>query len=400
MNLWQSLAGLIQLEVTSADPSVALQHIIGRNIEVHDVTYTADFTVEIKIHRKDFETVQEVISKKGDSLKVQRKIGLFWKVMKLWKRPAFLIGVMLLLLLAVGLSKRIYFVHVEGNSRLPTDMIVERAEECGIRFGTLRSVVRSEKMKNTLLSALPELEWAGVNTRGCVATIQVREKEQDATENMRNRSVSSIVASRDGIVASATVYRGNPICKPGQAVRAGETLVSGYTDCGLTIQANDADAEIMAYTYRTLCLYTPTYAAKRGEKLSVQRKYSLCIGKKLINFYKDSGICDTTCVKMYKENYMELPGGMQLPIALVTEEWQSYEIYEDEQDSCDWLEQAGLEYLKAQMISGQVLSHSSIIHVADRVCCMNGRYTCLEMIGQVKKEENIYSYGEQYREDR
>lgn len=31
-------------------------------------------------------------------------------------------------------------------------------------------------MKNALLSAIPELQWAGVNTYGCRAVISVRER--------------------------------------------------------------------------------------------------------------------------------------------------------------------------------------------------------------------------------
>ena len=37
-------------------------------------------------------------------------------------------------------------------------------------------MIRSEKVKNSLLQRIPQLQWAGINTDGCVAVISVREK--------------------------------------------------------------------------------------------------------------------------------------------------------------------------------------------------------------------------------
>ena len=96
----------------------------------------------------------------------------------------------------------------------------------------------------------------GVNTSGCVATVSVRERtDPEVTE--QDSAVSNIVASRDGFIVSATVTRGNFLCRVGQSVKAGQVLISGYTDCGICIQATRAEGEIYAQTSRDFAAVTP-----------------------------------------------------------------------------------------------------------------------------------------------
>ena len=173
-------------------------------------------------------------------------------------------------------------------------------------------------MKNALLSTLPQLQWAGINTSGCVATISVREKNTNE-ELTPEVGIGNIIAKTDGIIQTCTVLNGTALCSAGDAVTAGQILVSGYTDCGIALKAVRAEAEITASTIRSVSAVTLLPDVIRGEQIHEETKFSLRIGKKLINLFKDSGISDTSCVKMYTEEYLTLPGGFRLPIALVTQ---------------------------------------------------------------------------------
>ena len=85
-----------------------------------------------------------------------------------------------------------------------------------------------------------------MNTRGCVAVISVRERPEEAQVD-RPGTVSAVTAAQDGIIERVTVTNGTALCRPGQAVRAGETLISGYTDCGRTIRAGRAEEGLCPY---------------------------------------------------------------------------------------------------------------------------------------------------------
>ncbi len=391
MDLWHSLNGMVTFQITSADPAGMLSMLHRHGIPMEDIHFLDELTLHFQVQRQHRKTVITFVEKRGGQWKILSRKGIFWGLRGLLKRPVLVSGLLIFLLLTMFLPTRIYFFRVEGNSTVPEKYILELASQCGIHFGAERRAVRSEKVKNALLSAIPELEWVGINTSGCVATISVRER-QNGEEVQKPQGVSSIVAIRDGVVQEVTVTGGSAACKPGQAVRAGQVLISGYTDCGLSIRAERAKGEIYATTNRRLSFVMPQSASQRGETVSKKQKFSLIIGKKRINFYQDSGNFDASCVKMYEESYVTLPGGFQLPIAIVTETWIEYEdsMLTATPEQCGAaLSELAQSYLRGQMVAGTILSKEEEFLQQDGVFRLEGEYGCLEMIGREQNEEII-----------
>ena len=383
--------GYCVFEMTCADTSALINAVNSSGIGLWDIVWCDDLTLRAKVSRKDYGKTAEIAEKHGASVKLLGVYGPQKTVKGIVKRPVLALFLCVLLLIGWYLPTRVLFVSVEGNVDIPANQILEAAEACGIRFGTSRRLVRSEAMKNALLQKIPQLQWAGINTAGCTAVISVKEKTvQEKVEGDKNR-VCSIVAARDGIIQRCTVTQGNPLCFVGQAVKAGQTIVSGYTDCGIVIKATRADAEVQALTSRQLEVIAPHATARRGELLESKTTFGLRIGKKLIKFSKDSGISDTTCAKIYSEEYIHLPGGFRLPIAVIKETGL---IYDDAPETLgvsqeSWIPEASRTYLQSTMIAGEIVSDQTEVNVAACATYLSGRYVCLEMIGQVKYEDLI-----------
>ncbi len=395
MRQFTSASGFLAVKLMGADIPNLLQRVVKTGITLFRVQQKDLLTVYVWVRRRDLVGLKKIAENQGASATVIKRIGFYWFFRSLIRRPVMLLGITLILLLSWFVPTRILFISVEGNTATPANLILEKASQCGIFFGADRREVRSEKVKNSLLEALPELQWAGVNTYGCTAVITVTERTQK-DESSVSRGVSSIVAERDGIIHSCTVTNGNPLCIEGQAVRAGETLVSGYTDCGIKIQATRAKAEIYAQTMRQLTVKTPLDFSQKGEIYQVSQKYSLILGKKRINLFKDSGISPTGCDKMYLQYYCVLPGGFQLPIAVSVERWyyrNTDTVTVGSEVSHDRAENFALDYLAGQMLSGRILGKLESIEISDAVCTLTGRYICLEMIGRERSEEIIKHHG-------
>lgn len=391
MNFWRSLQGTVRLRITAADPGGTLRALQNRSFALEDVVIVDDLTILFTVRRKDAKALQVLLNQRGEKTEYLSENGLYWTIRRILRRPVLVFGLAFLMMFSLFMSSRIFFFRVEGNVSIPTRLILEAASECGIGFGASRREVRSEKMKNALLAAIPELQWAGINTSGCVATISVRERQEGITAEDVKR-VSSIVAARDGVIQELVVTKGSPACKVGQAIKAGQVLISGYTDCGLTIRAQRAQGEVYAQTNRSVQMLSPTQWQQRGEEAAAETKFALIIGKKRINFYQGSGNLDTGCVKIYEEKYLTLPGGFQLPIAIVTERWISYEESVETaapEDNAVRLPALAESYLRTQMIAGQILSRQEQISIGNGVCTVTGQYGCLEMIGLERNEEII-----------
>ncbi len=390
MTLGRYLTGVIQVELVSADIAGALLAMQQAQIPVWDFVDCGELSVQFFVSRKDYPQLCRQLEKRGDQLRIVMRRGLYWSLIGLRKRPVLVLGLSMMLLFSLWLPSRVLFVQVQGNSGIDGRKIVEVASRCGIHFGATRREVRSEKMKNALLQAMPELSWAGVNTYGCTAVISVREGTKD-TYGAQEHRVSSIVATRDGIIREVTVLRGNGLCKAGQVVRAGQVLISGYTDCGIAMQATAAKGEVYAQTDRALTVVSPAGIISRREKQEQMKKYSLIIGKKRINFSNSSGISGSGCAKIYEQRYLTLPGGFVLPVSIVVETWTAY-AFSDDPLELD-LSRASRQYLLHIMCAGTILHAKERMEERDGLRILYGNYSCHEMIGITRLEESIPDHG-------
>ena len=389
MNALKSFGRLIQVEVTSAQIETMLSHVNSMGIETFEITKSSELVAVFWVRSKDFTLLKELNEQRGDILRVVRNAWTFGYLHLILQRKFFLMASVFFVILALYLPGKILFVRIEGNNTVPSNKILEEAERCGIEFGASRRKVRSEKVKNELLSSIPDLQWAGINTAGCVATISVTERTNDDKEN-EEHIVSNIVAQKDGYILRGTVTRGSCLFQIGQSVKTGEVLISGYTDCGTCIQATRAEGEVYAQTRWFFEAVSPKQYLKKVSSTATKRKISVLYRKKRINLWKDSGISDSSCGRMYEEYYITLPGGFCLPFALCIETYGTFETapYEVMQDSAEsQMYDFAQRYLSAQMIAGSIQKKTQQITAEDYVYRLNGKYICTEMIGREQQEK-------------
>ena len=392
MSFKRLLRDRIRLRVVSADIWGSIGQLNSSSIPVFSVQQEDDLTYSFQINRKHFRALQGILKKRGDSISlVQNSLFHFFRQSFL-KRPLFSLGVLLFFAASLLLPTRILRVEVQGNHLIPTRIILEEADKAGISLFSSCAEVRSEKMKNALLSAIPQLQWAGINTYGCRAVISVRERTEPETERADRGEVSSIIAARDGIVQSVTASRGDIQCREGQAVKQGQVLISGFTDCGLCIRAERSQGEVYAQTLRSIASVTPSESQQRTSQQQVERRYSIILGKKRINLWKDSGIWDSTCGRISREYRLTLPGGFSLPVSIICDSvsWSPTEaIVLDENTAMHQLGDFSRDYLTKQMIAGRILGAEEAVQEKSGAYLLSGRYICSEMIGRERLEIGV-----------
>ena len=372
MELWWRVRGWVRLRLTSADCTGRLR-ALSREVALEDIRFENDLTVTFSVFHGDRE---RVLVRDGDSLEIIGEGGLprWLQFLNRWKSVAAML--LILGMLTVFLQGHILFFRVEGNGTVPARLILERAADCGLGFGAPAREIRSEQIKNHLLWAIPELRWAGVNVSGCTAVLTVAEREvaPESGEEMPG----DIVAALDAVVTDVFPATGTLMVAPGQAVRAGDVLISGATDLGLLVRTDRAAGEIYGLTRRQYDAVIPSETTLRRENGRVVRKFSLRIGKKYVNFSNDSGILHGTCGRMRTVKYMTLPGGFQLPVALVTDTYRlcDSEPIPREMDAALLLEQVR-RYALEDMTAGTILREEVTV-VGDR---LRVTLECREMIG-------------------
>jgi hypothetical protein len=179
MDIWKSLAGMVEVEAVSADLAGLLSLLPYSGIEVEEAVYHDPLTATFRIRRRDYRKLRRLCEKRGEGLRLLGKNGLYWVLKSLLVRPVLIMGFLFLTGLHLFLPTKVLFVQGEGNRAVPDLLILERATGCGIYFGASRSAVRSEKVKNALLEALPE---AAANEIAAHANTQLRNDVQDWEE--------------------------------------------------------------------------------------------------------------------------------------------------------------------------------------------------------------------------
>lgn len=381
----------ITLCFTAAEPERLISKLSEKQIEMMNVDWIDLLTVKVSIKHSQLAQTRGILSQMGARYHIISREGLLWYVFSMCKRPVLLVGMICFILLAVFLPRRILKIEIIGNEMITNNQMIQALEASGICIGAKTAEIRSENIKNVLLGKLPELQWVGITTSGCVATVNVKERSTVSDEYRDNNTVSSIVAIYDGIISEMTVYCGNPLYRVGEAVKAGDTIISGYADYGIKTVAQRANGEVFAYTHRNLHMITPFNKAYREYKTSERVCYRLQIGKKVINLCNHSGISDSSCVKMYEEYYCHLPGNYQLPVSVQKVTYRYYEMTDVPQTEEDiqWIPQYARRYLLSQMVAGNILSESFAWDTNSDICALVGTYACYEMIGKEKREEIV-----------
>ena len=386
---WKSINSILTVEVVSASPEAVLEAVIQKKIPVFRVEQTDELTFRMEIRRRDHGVLRQILVRYGADFRILRSRGTYWTVKKILHRPVLVTTFLLLLMLTFWLPTRVLFVSVEGNAAIPERQILAAAEQCGIRFGASRKLVRSEQVKNGLLSALPRLQWAGVNTSGCTAVISVRERT-DEQKPEETGIVSSIIAQRDGYILSATATGGTLAVQPGQAVTKGQLLISGFTDGGFCIRAARAEGEILAQTNRDLRAVMEETQGVLETSGETRYKISLLIGKKRINFWNDSRISHTGCGRMYEEYYVSLPGGFRLPLGISVDRYRNYTLRKaplPRDGARALLRRFSEGYTNRQMIAGQILQAQHDFAASGGLYRLESRYVCQEIIGREHREQ-------------
>lgn len=384
MNYGSVRIRLISANIHSSLEAVSKHDVIMRQLKVKD-----ELTAEFKIDRSDVSRLNRIVQCHGDQIEIISKEGLYWGIQHLIRRPVLLVGFLIVVFLTLWLPTRVLFIQVEGNYSVPTNRIIEAAGECGIGFGVNARSVRSEKMKNALLQKIPTLQWAGINTNGCVAVIYVREKTMLEQKSYRY-PVSSMVASADGYITDITVTTGSAACKVGQSVQKGQVLISAYTDCGTHVIAARAEGEVYANTNQYISAITSSNRMARGDKLRTERRFGIILGKKLVNFENWSGIWGRECDRIKLVNYMTLPGGFQLPLAIVTETVSFYETSEftiAPEQAKVLLSNHAKQFLQSKMIAGRIDRSDEKLTTQQGVYILTCTYDCNEMICKIRTEE-------------
>ena len=279
----------------------------------------------------------------------------------------------------------IWDFQVEGNVNVSRQEILRALEKHGVGFGTYGLDVDSPELRNYILLDLPELSYIAVNVRGCRAYVQVRERIP-APEIVSKQEPGNTVAAKDALVTAVQPWDGEKLVLPGTTVKAGQLLISGVVQGDVAgVRYLRGMGKVYGRTWYRLRCRVPLTAAEKSYTGEEKVRRALLVGKKRINLYIGSSILGDTCDKISSWDKWELPGGVALPVTVVTERLRPYAVTERRRSREEALALAETvldQRLAGYLDEGEVLSREISAEERDGCLVVTLSAECQEQIGR------------------
>ena len=128
----------VTVRVTCADIPGLLAAAVRSGMQLRSVKHSVDLTAVLEVQGNDLPKLRKICARMGADLEVEHLRGGILLLRRLLCRPVLLTAMSVLVILTLWLPTRVLFIEVEGNGAVPSRLILEKAELCGISFGASR----------------------------------------------------------------------------------------------------------------------------------------------------------------------------------------------------------------------------------------------------------------------
>ena len=243
LSLLKYLGGYLRVRLSGYAPERFLNLCSNHNILIWNLEKCEDdylFYISVKAFRQ----IKPFLRKTKTKVFILSKTGLPFYLHRYRKRKLFFAGILLAAAMLFLLSRFIWNVEIEGNSKVTDATLLQVLETYHCGYGTAKHTINCEEVERQLREDFPDIIWSSVRISGTKLTVTIKENLlMEQVESQSTYEYSDLIAAHDAVVDSIITRKGTPCVKVGDSVAAGDVLVSGRIDI-----MND-NGEVSAYEY-------------------------------------------------------------------------------------------------------------------------------------------------------
>ena len=245
------------------------------------------------------------------------------------RRLGIFIGVAYFFAMLYASSFFIWEMNVSGNSTVSDEAILRLLDEVGCGVGSFIPAIDFDELRNRYLLNSPDIAWISVNMNGVVAEVEVREIMRGGAKG--DESAANVVASADGQIDMVEVFSGRKAVNIGDVVKKGDLLISGVIDVGAntgegTVAYERAAGKVIARVIKDIYIKIPLSQEVKTFTGDSKSSYLINIFGKSVKFFSNSGISGDNCDKIVKTKQVTIFGEIFLPVNIVSETYNEYEM--------------------------------------------------------------------------
>lgn len=179
---------------------------------------------------RDYRKLRQPAKKNGIRVFILQKRGVPFFIDRYHRRIGIILGCAIFILTLTILSNFVWSFEVVGNNNVSEEEILSSLEEFGLKVGVFIPSVDVRKLQQQMLLKFDDLAWIGININSSVAEIRVHERIFPPEEVRNDDGLFNVVASEGGQIKRLEIYSGQPVVNVGEAVKAGDLIVSGIVE--------------------------------------------------------------------------------------------------------------------------------------------------------------------------
>ena len=384
MSPLRSVTGWAVIRFTGPEPEKLLTMLGRKGVPFRDAEPPEDFSFTLRVPLRCAKRAMRLAASAGGEAELLERRGFPAAAGRLRRRrlPALLAAAALAFLL--WNQAYIWSIDVTGNETVPEGALRQALAECGVDVGRRWVGMRQDAVRDGVILRVPGIRWMTVTMQGSRAHVIVRES-REAIEPVPEEECAKVTADRVGLVTHVYALRGTAEAEENRFVLPGDTVVGGYATGRWGVQG--AVRAIGYAEARTWYDITAAAPSELGLKIPTGEKtvrYSVILGKRRINIYKDSSICPPECDKIIEDLTLAVPGVFTLPVAV---ERTTVAPYETLAVTAEELPEELSQTLREELVrrigeTGEIVSEEYSVWEADGMTYVSLAAECREQIGE------------------
>ena len=318
LNLTRWLMGYVRFSVCGGSPERFYTACARSGAYLWDIA--AGKNAGACVAARKYRRLRRCAHRTGCRLKIREKRGLPFALRRTRGHRGLWAGSAAFLLILYFLSLRVWCVQITGDSPYPAGQLENALAAEGLARGVWKGSVDPKITAERVMLKFPDIRWMSINLHGSAAEVVVQKKVKKP-QITDLTGVCNVKASATGQILSMKVYAGTPAVKKGDAVVAGQLLVSAVVEdqlggSTLTHASAEIDAEtVHELTARVELKQTKTVSTGRV----VYRRNLDIFGARLpVTLQRKPG----TGWNVSRQKYDVSMFGTPLPLSIYEERWE------------------------------------------------------------------------------
>ena len=177
----------------------------------------------------DYPKLRLYAKKTGTKIRIKEKHGFPFGIKRYKKRKGIPFGIAAFVFSIVLMSMFTWKIQINGNERIPDDVIINRLSELGVHTGSFRFQIDARDVEEKMRLSFDDISWIAVNIRGSKIDVEIKERILPPEKIAVGRPCN-IIAGKTGQIMYLEIYDGQPLLKIGDSVKKGEIIISGVVE--------------------------------------------------------------------------------------------------------------------------------------------------------------------------